>query len=66
MISIVALLMEGALVALIIICLIRISNYFSTAGKEQKLIRLELGKVAEEVHLLREELKGTKAQLPQE
>jgi hypothetical protein len=27
------------------------------AGKEQKLIRLELGKLAEEVHLLRQELK---------
>jgi len=44
--------------ALIIICLIRVSTYFRTAGKEQKLIRMELGKVAEEVHLLRQELKG--------
>ncbi len=46
--------------ALIIICLIRVSTYFRTAGKEQKLIRMELGKVAEEVHLLRQELEGTK------
>jgi len=46
--------------ALIIICLIRVSTYFRTAGKEQKLIRMELGKVAEEVHLLRQELKGGK------
>jgi len=46
--------------ALIIICLIRVSTYFRTAGKEQKLIRMELGKVAEEVHLLRQELKGSK------
>lgn len=44
--------------ALIIICLIRISRYFLTAGKEQKLIRMEIGKLAEEVHLLRHELKG--------
>jgi hypothetical protein len=46
--------------ALVIICLIRVSTYFRTAGKEQKLIRMELGKVAEEVHLLRQELKGGK------
>jgi len=46
--------------ALVIICLIRVSRYFRTAGKEQKLIRMELGKVAEEVHLLRQELKGDK------
>ncbi len=43
--------------ALVIICLVRVSRYFRTAGKEQKLIRMELGKVAEEVHLLRQELK---------
>jgi hypothetical protein len=42
--------------ALVIICLIRVARYFGNAGKEQKLIRLELGKVAEEVHLLRQEL----------
>jgi hypothetical protein len=50
--------------ALVIICLIRISRFFRTAGKEQKLIRLELGKVAEEVHLLRQELKGSKDSSP--
>ena len=50
----------GFIIALVIICLIRVSTYFRTAGKEQKLIRMELGKVAEEVHLLRQELKGTK------
>ncbi len=43
--------------ALVIICLIRLSRYFLTAGKEQKLIRMEIGKLAEEVHLLRQELK---------
>jgi len=46
--------------ALVIICLVRVSRYFRTAGKEQKLIRMELGKVAEEIHLLRQELKGDK------
>ncbi len=52
------------LFALVIICLIRIARFFSSAGKEQKLIRLELGKVAEEVHLLRQELKGGKSSQP--
>lgn len=46
--------------ALIIICLIRVARYFRDAGKEQKLIRMELGKVAEEVHLLRQEMKDSK------
>ena len=46
--------------ALVIICLVRVSRYFRTAGKEQKLIRMELGKVAEEVHLMRQELKENK------
>jgi hypothetical protein len=44
--------------ALIIICLIRVSSYFRNAGKEQKLMRIEMGKLAEEVHLLRQENKG--------
>jgi len=46
--------------ALVIICLVRVARYFRTAGKEQKLIRMEVGKLAEEVHLLRQELKGNK------
>ena len=50
------------LFALVIICLIRIARFFSTAGKEQKLIRMELGKVAEEVHLMRQKLEGGKKQ----
>jgi hypothetical protein len=46
---------------LFVMCLISVTKYFSTAGKEQKLIRIELGKVAEEVHLLRQEMKGVEA-----
>jgi ABC-type multidrug transport system fused ATPase/permease subunit len=42
--------------ALIIICLIRVSRYFMSAGKEQKLMRIELGKLAEEVHAIRQKL----------
>jgi len=48
------------ILALVIICLVRASRYFMTAGKEQKLIRMELGKLAEEVQLLRRELKSGK------
>jgi len=44
--------------ALIIICLIRVSRYFMTAGKEQKLMRMELGKLAEDVHLIRRKLEN--------
>ena len=52
------------IVSLVIICLVRVGRYFSTAGKEQKLIRMEIGKLAEEVHLLRQELKETKSNSP--
>jgi len=47
---------------LAVMCLIDVTRYFSTAGKEQKLIRMELGKIAEEVHLIRQELEGGKEQ----
>ena len=50
------------LFALVIICLIRVARYFGSAGKEQKLMRMEMGKLAEEVHLLRQELKGGRKQ----
>jgi hypothetical protein len=52
----------GGLLALIIILLIRMARYFINAGKEQKLIRLELGKIAEEVQLIRKEIKQGKEQ----
>lgn len=41
---------------LVIICLVRMSKYLLNAGKEQKLIRLEVGKLAGEVHEMCEEL----------
>ena len=47
--------------ALIIITLIRVSRYFRNAGKEQKLLRLELGKLADEVHQIRQEMKEDKS-----
>ena len=49
-----------ALITLVIICIYRAAEYFGSAKKEQKLLRIEMGKLAEEVHLLRQELKGGK------
>jgi hypothetical protein len=43
---------------LTIICLIRLIKYLGSAKKEQKLMRMEMGKLAEEVHLIRKEIKG--------
>ncbi len=59
-ITIVAIIIYGGLFALIIVGLIRLVRFLGTAGKESKLMRLELGKLAEEVHLIRQELKETK------
>jgi hypothetical protein len=39
----------------------RAVKYFGIAGKEQKLLRMETGKLAEEVHLLRQELKDSRS-----
>jgi hypothetical protein len=59
---VIALVFCAYIIALVIMCLIHVSRYFMSAGKEQKLIGLELGKLAEEVHLLRQEPKGEKRQ----
>ena len=47
------------IIALVVICLIRMVKYLAASGKEQKLIRMELSKVAEEVHLMRQRLEGS-------
>jgi hypothetical protein len=52
----------GFIIALVIICLVRMSRYFMNAGKEQKLMRMELGKLAEEVHIIRQKLEGGEEQ----
>jgi len=52
------LLLVIAFCGLIIYGIIQLIRFLASSRKEQKLIRMELGKVAEEVHLLREELKG--------
>ena len=48
------------ILVLVISFLIRMVRYFKTAGNEQKLIRMELGKLADEVQQLRQERKGVK------
>lgn len=50
----------GFIFALIIIGLVRLVKFLGSADKEMKLTRIEVGKLAEEVHLLRQELKGGK------
>ena len=49
-----------AFVAFVIFCIHRAVKFLESWRKEQKLIRMELGKVTEEVHLLRQELKVNK------
>ena len=46
------------LASLIIISLLRAARFLNGVSKEIRLTRLELGKLAEEVHLLRQESKG--------
>jgi hypothetical protein len=46
----------------LVICIWRAAKYFGSAGKEQKLLRIEMGKLAEEVHLLRKDMNGYKKQ----
>jgi len=43
------------------VCIYRAAKYFGSAGKEQKLLCIEMGKLAEEVHLLRQELKNSRS-----
>jgi hypothetical protein len=48
---------------LLAVCIWRAAKYFGIAGKEQKLLRIEMGKLAEEFHLLRQEMKGGRKQV---
>jgi len=50
----------GFIVALVIIGLVRLVKFLGSANKEMKLTRMEVGKLAEEVHLMRQELKDGK------
>ena len=43
---------------LLAVCIWRAAKYFRSAVNEQKLLRLEMGKLAEEMHLLRQEMEG--------
>ena len=46
---------------LLFVCIYRAAKFFDRAGNEQKLLRIEMGKLTEEVHLLRCEIKGDSA-----
>jgi hypothetical protein len=41
---------------LLTICIWRAAKYFGSATREQKLLRIEMGKLAEEVQLLRQQI----------
>jgi len=58
--GVLVLLVYAFFVCLVIIGLIRLVRFLGSANKEMKLTRMEVGKLAEEVHLLRQELKGGK------
>ena len=53
---IVALFFYVGIIVLVISFLIRVVRYFNAAAKEQKLIRMEFGKLADEVQRIRNEL----------
>jgi hypothetical protein len=44
-------------IVLVVIGLIRFVKFLGSVPKEQKLLRMELGKLAEEVHQIRKDLK---------
>lgn len=48
----------AAIVAFVIFFIYRIAKFFIGGRKEQKLIRMELGKLAEDVHLIRRKLEN--------
>ena len=50
----------GFIAALVIIVLIRLIKFLGVATKEKKLTRMEMARLAEEVHILREELNAEK------
>lgn len=47
-----------AFVAFVIFCIHRIVKFFDSGRKEQKLIRMELSKLAEEVQIIRQKLEN--------
>jgi uncharacterized membrane-anchored protein YhcB (DUF1043 family) len=53
----------GFIIALVIIVLIRFARFLGKANREQQLTRLELGKVADEVQKMRQELQGVSLKL---
>ena len=58
--GILVLLVYAFFMCLIIIGLIRLVRFLGSSSNEMKLTRIELGKLAEEVSLIRKELKNGK------
>ena len=51
---------HALILVLLVTCLFLASRYFLHAKREQKLIRMDMGKLAEEVHLLRQQINTDK------
>jgi hypothetical protein len=60
--AITILVVDAVISTLFVIGLIRLVKFLGSAPKEQKLLRMELGKLAEEVHQIRNELKSDNKQ----
>jgi hypothetical protein len=57
-VGIIVSLIYGTFTILVIIGLVRLVRFLGSASREMKLTRMEMGKLAEEVHILRENLKN--------
>lgn len=51
-----------SLIALVVIVLVRLAKYLGGAGKEQQKMRMEMSKLADEVHQLRQNLQELNAE----
>jgi len=59
---IVMLFIHVGIIVLTISLIIRLVIYLKTAGKERKLLRMELGKLADEVQQIRQQMKDNQSE----
>ena len=55
--GVIVFLIYGVILVLIFVALFRLVKFLITGNKEQRLMRMEMGKLAEEVKQIRQELK---------
>ena len=61
--ALVVMVIYGFIIALVIVVLLRLARYLGNAGKEQQRIRMEMTKVADEVHQMRKDIQSLSADL---